>query len=196
MPLTQPKPALFLDRDGVVNVDYGHVQNPADFHFVDGIIELCVAANKAGYLTVIVTNQAGIARGYYSELQMSALHEWMRQEIGKKGAVIDAIYHCPFHPDAVIEELRVDSYNRKPNPGMILQAAEELGLDLGSSILIGDKDTDIEAGMRAGVGKLILLQQTLPAELTRTSFGLQCGSIHKIIEFLLRTVWKSHQAWA
>ena len=85
--------------------------------------------NKAGYLTVIVTNQAGIARGYYSELQMSALHEWMRQEIGKRGAIIDAIYYCPFHPDAVIEEFRADSGNRKPNPGMILQAAADLQLD-------------------------------------------------------------------
>lgn len=195
MSLTQLKPALFLDRDGVVNVDYGHVQNPADFRFVDGIAELCIAANKAGYLTVIVTNQAGIARGYYSELQMSALHDWMRQEIGKKGAVIDAIYHCPFHPEAVIEELRADSYNRKPNPGMILQAAAELQIDLENSILVGDKETDIEAGMRAGVGKLILLQQTLPAELTHTTFGLQGGSIRQITEFLLRTVWKPHQAW-
>jgi D-glycero-D-manno-heptose 1,7-bisphosphate phosphatase len=179
--------ALFLDRDGVINIDRGYVARPADFIFIDGVGELCLTARNFGYIIVIVTNQAGIGRSYFSEEQMHSLHVWMCKRLVENNVVVDAIYHCPFHPDAIIKRYRCDSFDRKPNPGMLLRAAADLEIDMGSSVLIGDKLTDIEAGKRAGVKVLFLFDQTLPADPTPTSFGYQSGSLCAIADFLLHT---------
>ena len=151
------KPALFLDRDGVINVDYGYVHRPEEFEFVEGIFELVAAANKAGYLVVVVTNQAGIGRGYYTEAQFHALTDWMKAQFNEHGAIIDAVYFCPCHPEHGIGAYRQESEFRKPAPGMLLQAQSELGIDMAQSILIGDKPSDMAAGRAAGVGTLLLL---------------------------------------
>lgn len=149
------RPALFLDRDGVINVDHGYVYAPEEFHFIEGIFDLVVAANRAGYLVVVVTNQAGIGRGYYSEAQFHDLTHWMKCRFSEHGAQIDGVYFCPYHAEHGIGEYRRESEFRKPAPGMLLQAQSELGIDLEQSILIGDKLSDMAAGRAAGVGTLL-----------------------------------------
>lgn len=151
------RPALFLDRDGVVNVDHGYVHKPEEFEFIEGIFELVATANAAGYLVVVVTNQAGIGRGYYSEAQFHALTDWMTTKFNERGGTIDAVYYCPYHPEHGIGEYRRESEFRKPAPGMLLQAQSELGIDMGQSIFIGDTLTDMAAGRSAGVGTLLHL---------------------------------------
>lgn len=140
------RPALFLDRDGVVNVDKAYVYRREDFDFMPGVKALCQAARARGYAIVIVTNQSGIGRGYYSEADFHSLMTWVASELGG----VDATYFCPDLPDAK------DS-RRKPSPAMILEAARDLDLDLSRSLLVGDKDSDIAAGTAAGVGLNLLL---------------------------------------
>ena len=143
--------SLFLDRDGVINVEKNYVFRIEDFEFVPGIFELCAAAQRLGFLLVVITNQAGIARGYYTEADFQRLTDWMLETFRAHAIEIERVYHCPYHPTAGIGEYRQESFQRKPNPGMILSARDELGLDLACSVLVGDKDTDIEAGRAAGV---------------------------------------------
>lgn len=152
------RPALFLDRDGVINVDHGYVHTPEKFEFVDGIFELVVAANRGGYLVVVVTNQAGIGRGYYSESDFHLLMSWMNAKFSEHGGVIDAVYFCPYHPEHGIGEYRRESEFRKPAPGMLLQAHRELSIDMNRSIFVGDTLTDMAAGRAAGVGTLLHLR--------------------------------------
>jgi len=159
------RPALFLDRDGVINVDYGYVHKVSDFVFVPGIFALCTRAMAAGYRLVVVTNQAGIARGYYTESQFVELMDWMRQEFLLRSIQLDGVYFSPYHPLYGLGAYRVDSPCRKPRPGMLHQASADLGIDLSRSMLIGDNYTDIQAGAAAGLSRLILLQPE----------GLNCG---------------------
>lgn len=148
--------ALFLDRDGVINHDYGYVHDKENFKFIEGIFEIVSEAIHAGYKIFIVTNQAGIGRGYYSEDQFKNLTLWMNKEFKKRGCYITKVYHSPYHPKEGIGEYKKDDWSRKPNPGMILLAAKEFNIDLKNSIIIGDNETDMIAGARAGIGKLIL----------------------------------------
>lgn len=143
--------ALFLDRDGVINVDRHYVWRIEDFEFVPGIFELCGVAIQAGLLPIVITNQAGIGRGYYSEADFRRLDDWMHERFRERGVAIARTYHCPFHPTEGIGEYRRESFDRKPNPGMILRAKADFDLDLGSSVLLGDKESDIRAGRAAGV---------------------------------------------
>ncbi|MGH9452519.1 MAG: D-glycero-beta-D-manno-heptose 1,7-bisphosphate 7-phosphatase [Terriglobia bacterium] len=152
------KKAVFLDRDGVINVDRCYVHCRDDFHFQDGIFELCRAAQTLGYLLVVVTNQAGIARGYYSEADFLELTEWMIRSFAEQQIDIARVYYCPYHPVHGVGRYKCNSPDRKPNPGMILRAKDELNLDLKSSILIGDKLSDIYAAEAAGVGRKVLLR--------------------------------------
>jgi len=149
--------ALFLDRDGVINVDSGYVHTAAATQWVPGIFDLCRRAADLGYLLVVVTNQAGIARGYYSEQDFLTYSQWMRDEFAARGIPLAAIYHCPHHPTAGPEAKRVPCDCRKPAPGMLLRAARELGLNLSRSALIGDQPWDIEAANRAGVAHSLRL---------------------------------------
>jgi D-glycero-D-manno-heptose 1,7-bisphosphate phosphatase len=151
--------ALFLDRDGVVNVEKNYVCRIEDFEFMDGIFELAGTAQDAGYLLIVITNQAGIARGYYTEEDYHKLTRWMIDEFARRRIRIAQVYYCPFHPEAGLGRYKADSWDRKPNPGMLLRAKKEFDLDLKKSILVGDKMSDIEAGRRAGVGRLILLSE-------------------------------------
>lgn len=152
--------ALFLDRDGVINVEKNYVHKIEDFEFVDGIFELCTAAQDLGYLLIVVTNQAGIARGYYSLEQFKILTQWMKLEFKRRGIEITKVYHCPFHPSAGIGEYKKDSFDRKPNPGMLLRASEEFQLDLANSILIGDNISDIQAAFAAKVSQMVLFSDS------------------------------------
>ena len=148
--------ALFLDRDGVINVDYGYVHTPQECVFVDGIFDLVRLANAADYQVVVVTNQAGIGRGYFSEAQFLAFMDWMRETFTAQGARIDRVYFCPHHAEAGVGTYKQTCSCRKPQPGMLIAAQRELGLDMASSIIVGDKLSDLEAGARAGVGERFL----------------------------------------
>ena len=149
------KPALFLDRDGVVNVEKNYLYKPSDFEFVDGIVELCAHYQDAGYLLVIVTNQSGIARGYYTTEQFLALTTFMEDAFATQGVKIAKTYFCPHHPDITGE-----CECRKPKPGMLLQAAQEFKIDLASSLMVGDKERDIEAALNAGVPQSYLFDES------------------------------------
>lgn len=152
-----PRRALLLDRDGVINIDRGYVHTPDQTAFVPGIFDLCRAAGEAGYLSIVVTNQAGIARGLYTESQFLRYTAWLHHEFESRGAPLLATYFCPHHPTAGSGAYLRDCGCRKPAPGMILAAAQCYGLDLTGSFMVGDKAGDIEAGRAAGVGTLVLL---------------------------------------
>jgi len=157
MTKTYAKPALFLDRDGVINVEKNYVHRIEDFEFVDGIFDLCRLATRLGLVLVVVTNQAGIGRGFYTEAQFHALTAWMSERFAAEGAPLAAVYFCPFHPEHGVGDYKRESFERKPNPGMMLRARDELGLDLSRSLLLGDKHSDIVAAKAAGVGVTLLL---------------------------------------
>ena len=153
---SQPRPALFLDRDGVLNEDRGYVSRWEDFAWVPGAREAVATFNRAGWLVIVVTNQSGVGRGYYTEADMHALHTRMGEELARAGGHIDAFYFAPHHPDAPVESYRhPDPPDRKPNPGMILRALSEWPIDRERSVLVGDKTSDMEAATRAGIRGLL-----------------------------------------
>lgn len=156
--------ALFLDRDGVINKDKAYVYRQSDFEFIPGIFDLCRNATEKGYLLFVVTNQAGIGRGYYTEHDFDRLTQWMCGMFAREGAAIANVYYCPTHPIHGLGSYKRESAFRKPNPGMILQASREFSLNLSASLLVGDKESDMQAGMAAGVGtNLLFLDAHRPA---------------------------------
>ncbi|MFP4162358.1 MAG: D-glycero-alpha-D-manno-heptose-1,7-bisphosphate 7-phosphatase [Chitinispirillaceae bacterium] len=134
--------ALFLDRDGVINEDCHYPHKPEQIVFREGIFDLCRFASDKGYLIVVVTNQAGVAKGYFTEEDLISLHEWMREQFLDEGIAITSFYYCPCHPDAVHDRYRQRSPFRKPAPGMVLQAVDEHIIDLTKSLMVGDKQSD------------------------------------------------------
>jgi len=142
--------AAFLDRDGVINVDHGYVHRIEDFEFVAGTIEACRELSRRGWLLVVVTNQSGIGRGLYGEPDFRRLTDWMRAQFERSGAPLAGVYFCPHGPTDGCE-------CRKPQPGMLLAAARELSLDLGRSVLFGDKCEDMMAAQAAGIAQRVLL---------------------------------------
>lgn len=155
-PTAPRRPALFLDRDGVLNEDHGYVHAWKDFAWIPGAIEAVAAFNRAGWLVLVVTNQSGIGRGYYTEADMHALHARMSEDLAAQGAKVDAFYYCPQHPDATVEAYRhPDPPDRKPNPGMILRALAQWPVDRARSVMVGDKPHDVEAATRAGIRGLL-----------------------------------------
>lgn len=149
--------ALFLDRDGVINVDKHYVFQQKDFYVIDGVIETLTHFQEKGYLLIIITNQSGIARGYYTEADFNKLTDWMIRWFAEGGVHITKVYFSPYHSEYGLGKYKKDSYCRKPNPGMILRAKEDFDIELSQSLLVGDNETDIEAGMNAGVKTNILL---------------------------------------
>lgn len=154
---------LILDRDGVVNHDTGYLHRIEDCRFVDGIFDMTKAFAAHGFAVVIATNQSGIGRGYYGEAEFATLTAWMKEEFARHGVAIAAVYHCPDHPTEGVGAYRRENPWRKPGPGMMVQAAQDLGLDLARSWCVGDKPTDIAAGRAAGMGMLVLYDPAAPA---------------------------------
>jgi len=147
-----PLKAVFLDRDGVLNIDHGYVHDPAKLEWIKGAREAVAAMTAAGLKTLVVTNQSGIGRGYFDELALDRFHAAMQEQLAVAGGRIDAFYHCPFHELAVIDEYRVaDHPDRKPNPGMVLRGLADWNLRPEEAVIIGDRHIDVEAGARAGV---------------------------------------------
>ncbi len=154
MSMTSNK-AVFLDRDGVVNVEKDYLYKVEDFEFIDGIFELCRHYIDFGYMIFIVTNQSGIARGYYSEDDFEHLSLWMTEQFAKNSIEIKKIYHCPHHPD-----ISGECECRKPKSGMLLAAQKEFDVDLENSIMIGDKERDIQAGLNAGLKETYMFDES------------------------------------
>ncbi len=180
--------ALLLDRDGVINIETGYVHRRQDFRFREGIFDLCQAAQMLGYLLVVVTNQAGIARGYYTESEFRELTDWMLEEFVQHGVSIARVYYCPYHPVYGIGKYKYDSADRKPKPGMLLQAQTDLNLDLTASMLIGDKLSDIEAGTAAGVGTNILLYSSVTEAAAKRASCHVANSLDDIRNMLCSTL--------
>lgn len=156
------KPAVFIDRDGVINVDHGYVHKRDDFEYIDGVFEATKKLKEMGYLLVLVTNQSGIARGMFTEDQFEILTEWMDWNFADNGVDFDGIYYCPHHPEATVEKYKEACDCRKPNPGMLVSAQRFLDIDMENSIMIGDKKEDMMAAQAAGVGTRILVRTGKP----------------------------------
>ncbi len=177
-------PALFLDRDGVVNREIGYLSKPEQVEFLPGIFELCRGAQAAGYKLIIITNQSGIARELYSESEFHALMLWMTAQFAHEQIRLDGYYFCPHHPEHGIGRYRTDCPDRKPQPGMLLKAAQEHRIDIEQSILIGDRCSDLEAGAAAGVQKLVLLTGTELAGCGREVKHIAVSTLHEVTNLL------------
>lgn len=177
--------ALFLDRDGIVNIEKNYLYKVEDFEFCPGIFELCQYFLDKEYWIFLITNQAGIAKGYYTEEDFITLNQWMLQQFTKKGITIQEAFYCPHHPKGSKPLYSIDCNCRKPKPGMLLRAAEKYSIDLKNSILIGDKESDIEAGIQAGI-QANWLVKTHPNEdyncLSKSNF--QFSNLKEVVNYL------------
>ncbi|MEP4379561.1 MAG: HAD family hydrolase [Alphaproteobacteria bacterium] len=181
MPQEQVK-ALFLDRDGVINVDSGYIWRIEDFIFREGVFEGCQAARDMGYLLVVVTNQAGIGRGLYTEQQFHALTAWMEGQFRERGIEIARTYFSPTHPEEGIGVYKRESPDRKPGPGMLFKARDAFDIDMAASAIVGDRETDIEAGINGGVGVRLLIEGTEDTAGTRADAVV--GSLADAVSWL------------
>lgn len=146
------KQAVFFDRDGVLNEDFGYVYKPKDFKWIPGAVETIKHLKDKGYVIFVITNQSGVARGFYSEEDVKHLHNWINEELlQKQGVQIDSFYYCPHHPTEGFGFYKTNCECRKPKPGLIKMALSEFNIDREKSCFIGDKDTDMEAATAAGI---------------------------------------------
>jgi D-glycero-D-manno-heptose 1,7-bisphosphate phosphatase len=155
--MTNKRRAVFLDRDGTINVEKDFLHKIEEFEFIPGTPVAIKKLKDAGFLVIVVSNQSGIARGFFDEAAVEKLHQHIQAELAAYDTSIDAFYFCPHHPDEGLGPYKVQCDCRKGNPGMLLQAARELGVDLQRSFMVGDKLADIEAGQKAGCHSLLVL---------------------------------------
>ena len=156
------RPAVFLDRDGTINRDPGYLTDPELLQIFEDVPQALRLLQLSGYALVVVTNQSGVARGCFTEHRLADIHGRLLQLLGNEGIVLDGIYYCPHHPYASLEVYRRNCNCRKPEPGLLLQAAQDLELDLARSVMVGDSISDIQAGRRAGCGLTVLVRASYP----------------------------------
>lgn len=149
--------AVFLDRDGTINEEMGYINHVSRFKIFKFVPEAIKILNNAGYLVIVVTNQSGLARGYFDENLINMLHASLLKKVQKESAKIDAIYFCPHHPTEGIQKYRINCDCRKPKPGMIKQAQKEFDISLNKSIMIGDRYKDVEFGKQLGLKTIMVL---------------------------------------
>ena len=176
--------ALFLDRDGIINEDFGYVSSCTNFVFKKEIFQLCRKATAANYMIIIVTNQAGIGRGYYSEIDFIRLTKWMTEKFYEQGVEISDVFFCPSHPVHGLGRYKKNDFDRKPSPGMLLKAIHKFSLSAIDSIMVGDKPTDVEAGKRAGIGTNILVSETRQHQELISSNVKVVKDIMSVLKFL------------
>lgn len=168
--LSNKQKAVFLDRDGTINKYVGFLRNINDFELIDGVSEAIKRINASGYLAIVVTNQPVIARGEVTFQELGEIHNKMETELGLQGAYLDAIYYCPHHPDSgfvgEVKELKIDCDCRKPKPGLLLKASQELNIDLSHSWMIGDSKNDILAGKNAGCKTALIGNEDYKQDIT------------------------------
>jgi D,D-heptose 1,7-bisphosphate phosphatase len=157
-----PNKAVFLDRDDTLIEDPGYLNDPDQVELLDGVPEALVELRALDYKLVVVSNQSAVARGIVTEKMLAEIHERLEQLLSEKGAFLDRIYYCPYHPDGVVPKYRKDSEFRKPNPGMLLTAAEQMDIDLGQSWCVGNSYSDVEAGSRAGCKTILIAHASRP----------------------------------
>ena len=157
MTLTAGRPAVFLDRDGTINEQMGYVNHLSRFQLLPGVARAIRSLNEAGLPVVVVTNQSGLARGYFPESLLEAVHAELHRLLAREGAHLDGLYICPHHPEAREERFRLDCDCRKPRPGLLERAAAELGLDLGRSYMVGDRWSDLRCGAAVGATTVLVL---------------------------------------
>ncbi len=160
--------AAFIDRDGVINEEREYLHRIGEFRFIAGVFAACRMLDEHGYRIVIVTNQSGIGRGYYTEQEYAELTRWMVQRFSREGVTITDVLHCPHHPRHGQGEYRVACDCRKPAPGMLLQAARRHHLELARCLMFGDKEADVEAGRAAGVAATVLVRSGHPIDESAT----------------------------
>ena len=175
------KKCIFLDRDGNINIEKEYLHKIEEFEFIKGAKEAIKIFNELGYLVVIVTNQSGVARGYYNEESVKKLHNYLQREVEKIGGHIDGFYYCPHHPKKGIGEYKLDCQCRKPEPGMFLQAKKELDIDFNNSIMVGDKVSDVEAGRKLGMRSILVKTGHGKKEIEKLNF--QCEIYESLWEF-------------
>ena len=177
------RPALFLDRDGIINQDTGYVHCVEDFVWRTGIFDLARAAHRNDHAIIVTTNQSGIGRGFYGEPEFRKLTAWMNLRFEAEGAPLTAVYFCPFHVEAKIARYRSDHPWRKPKPGMILAAAKDHGIDMESSTFVGDRNSDMVAAKSAGVGAGCLV--------SRSPSAAMLSYAHSVADVAAATKWYS-----
>jgi D-glycero-D-manno-heptose 1,7-bisphosphate phosphatase len=184
---TPPRRAVFLDRDGVVVEDVGYLRSPDQLRLLPGAAEAIRRLREAGYLAIVVTNQSGVARGYFGEEDVRRAHAALEEMLRAAGTKLDAIYYCPHHPTEGEPPYRVACSCRKPEPGMLLQAAADLGIDLKASALIGDKPSDVEAAHRAGCRAALVVHvaERGSARLERVDVEYVTGSLSEAANAIL-----------
>jgi D-glycero-D-manno-heptose 1,7-bisphosphate phosphatase len=155
--MAEKRRAVFLDRDGTINVEKEYLSRPEDFEFLPGVPEALKRLKDAGFFLIVVTNQSGVARGYFTLAEVEALHRCIQKRLRAFGTEIDGFFVCPHHPDLGVGEYRKRCACRKGEPGLLLQAAVDFGIDLSRSYMIGDKPADMEAGTRAGCRPILVL---------------------------------------
>ena len=151
-----PDKAIFLDRDGTLIEDPGYINNPKQVKLLDGVPQALIELKALNYKLIVTSNQSAVARGIVTEKVLSKIHNRLKQLLAEKGASLDNIYYCPYHPDGIVPKYRKESDWRKPNPGMLLAAADEMDIDCSQSWVIGNSSRDVEAGLRAGCKTILL----------------------------------------
>ncbi len=183
------RPAIVMDRDGTVCEEVGYVNHVSRVRLLPRSAAAIRAAREAGFATVLVTNQAGVARGYFDESLVHRVHERLRRLLAAEGAAVDAIYHCPHHPEAGEPPYRKDCDCRKPRPGMILRARDDLSLDLSRSYTIGDSMRDVEAGRRAGTATVLVMTGYGRGELEHRSGSWKMRPDHVAEDLMDAVAW-------
>ncbi len=177
--------AVFLDRDGTINVEKNYLYRPEEFMFIPGVPDAIRRLNEAGFLVVVVTNQSGVARGYFNTDAVARLHEHLQERLRRDGAHVDAFYTCPHHPTAGIGSYRTECDCRKGRPGMLLEAARDLRIDLARSYMVGDKKADIEAGERAGCTAILVLTGYGAQEAGQNNDALVFPALPAAVDFII-----------